>query len=443
MVGIADKEVYTEMARTLLLKGDPQAARTYTGKVIAEIDPNYGPARLVQARLLKGLRDLPAAGRELVSFLLLEPPDSRQSQEVLTELKKDHGLLWHTDAEAPAGMPLDIGGKIVETQGGGGDYRLWAFNRAGGDVAWRHPGQRFLQVAPDFEKGRVFYMTGNKDNPQTLDLFEVTVASGDRKKVATLTSPREVNRSLFAYADGRIYSGLWRLDLQGGKATLQVLAVQADTGKVLWEKTHETPLLRMQGLWYARGQRLFYSAAEDLWAVNGADGAVLAHQKEPSAVAPSTRLWQQEAPPDTFYYADGDQNVVAFHTEKLAPLWRGKVPGLPATTFVATSFVRDGAMYDMDEKVVYAVRLAPPEGGNLQVLWRIEPGAGRSFRQLILAGARLFIVRSDNTLVELDRVTGKAIKEYPLLWESGMAVVAGNAGYVLSTTGRAYAIKLD
>ena len=154
--GIADKEVYTELARTMLLKGDPKEAQTYTKKVLAEFDPNYGPARLVQAGALRAQGDRPGVGRELAAFLALESADSKQAQDVVAELKKDHGLLWQADAEAPAGLTHEIQGKIVNVQGtGDDDYRVYAFDQVSGQVAWRHPGQRIIQTALDPATGKL------------------------------------------------------------------------------------------------------------------------------------------------------------------------------------------------------------------------------------------------------------------------------------------------
>ncbi len=444
VAGIADKEVYTELARTVLLKGDAKEALTYTRRVLSEFDSNYGPARLVQASALRAQGDKAAVGRELAGFLALESSESQQFKDVLAELKKDHGLLWHVDAEAPVGAAFEAQGKVISLQGTvDGDFRLYAFDKASGQIAWRHPGQRLMQAVPDPEHGRVYYLTGHRENPQLLDVFAVAVNSGDRNKVATITSPREVNRVRFGYSAGRLYLGEARLDFQAQKITLHVVAMQADSGKVLWEKTHTTSFLRPPGLWYARGDRFYYSLDQDLWVVNGADGAELAHRAEPGAVVPSGGPDKPDPAATSFYYADGEHKVMQFDMAKNTVTWQAKITGLPANTRMSVDLVRGGILYDWDQTFVYAVRVGDPVTGDLPLLWKVDFSPGQSAQQLAVSDGRLFVRRSDNMVLELDPATGKLLRQYPLLWDAGMSVVSKDVAYVMSTTGRAYAVRLD
>jgi outer membrane protein assembly factor BamB/TolB-like protein len=444
VAGIADKEVYTELARTNLLKGDLREAQVHAAKVLTGIDSNYAPARLVEARVLKAQGDRFGAGRDLATFLMLEGLESNQGREVLAELKKNHGLVWHTDAESPTNRGYEIQGKIINILGTPGeDLRLYAFDRDTGRVAWNHPGQRLMRSYPDPQRGRVFQLAGRRESPNVLDLFAVAVATGERRKVATLTSPREANGADLTYAAGTAYIAAVRLDFQAQRAIVQMVAMDSESGKIRWEKSYEQTLLQPPVLWHAKGNYLLYSTDKDLWCVNGVDGAVVAHHTDSSSIVPTGFLWEQDAPKDVFYYATRDQAIVAFDLAKGQAVWRARVPGLLEKVVLAPSTIHNGVLYDWEEKSVFAVRLAQPAlDKDLTILWKVEAGSGITFRQMILDRGRVFALRSDSVMLELDPATGKLIREYPLLWEPRSVVVNQNTAYVFSTAGRAYALNL-
>lgn len=445
VAGIADKEVYTELARTALLRGEPKEAQVHAQKVLSDIDANYAPAHLVLGRAFQEQRDGTGAAREFAAFLNLEGPESRLAHEVIADLRKNHGLLWYSDAEAPLSAAYELAGKLINHQGVSGEaVKIYAFDRASGRAVWKHAGERFLKSAPDFEHKRVLYVTGRRENPQTLDLFAVNADTGERRKITTLTLPQQANAADIAYTDGVVVVNGVRLDFQGQKVGLQIRAVNAESGKTIWEKAFEQSLTNPPGLFFGRGQRFIFSTDKDLWIFKPTDGSVLVHEKEAGAIVGSPFAWQQEVPSDTLYYATTDQKMAAFDLAQRRILWHSKIGGLSSQTVISTSGIRNGVLYDWDQNFVFAVRLAETadKSADLPLLWKLDAGSGKTFRQMDLAGGRVFALRSDNTLLELDPATGKVLSERPLLWEAFTTHVAQDAVYVFSSTGRAYALSI-
>ncbi len=455
VTGIADKEVYTELARTVLLQGDAKGAQVYARKVLEELDPNYAPARLVESRILKAQADSSGAGRDLAAFLLLEGSGSQAGREALAELQKEHALLWQANVPPPVGVPFELQGKIVSMQGATGeDLWLAAYDSSG--ASWRHPGQRFLQATPDYEGRRVLYATGRQQNPRVIDVFQVAVENGARKKVATVTLSQGVNSARVAYAAGKVYVGAATGSILEQKPVGEFVAIDVAAGKTLWQKARDLPAIiegAAVGFFYARNNSVVYSMNNDLWLLSATDGTELAHQTEAAGFNANNRSYRQEDPAfsvpghtkDLFYYATGAREIVAYDLAQKAVRWRAKVPAQVAVTSISPDLFRNGVTLGFGSGSLVALRVPTSANGDMELIWKSEPAAGKRYREFQAPGAKLIARRSDNVLVEIDPATGKPLKEYPLLWEPEnlQARVVQDAVYVFTADGTAYAVRLN
>lgn len=136
--GITNKEALTELAGALLAKGEREEAPRFAATA-RSADPNYPPLRLLQARLDQARGDVAAARRELVTYVDLAGRQSRSGQDIIGELKRDHGLLWQTETGKPlTGFPALVDGKLLSVgRARGSDAQFALLEAATGKVLWR------------------------------------------------------------------------------------------------------------------------------------------------------------------------------------------------------------------------------------------------------------------------------------------------------------------
>ena len=437
--GLTEKEVFTELARTYFEKGSLKEAAWQVGKVVREMDADYPPARYLQAQILKAQGDRKAAAREWLAYLNLESADTPRGREVVAELTKNHGLLWRTDLDLGPPIPEVVDEKVVSTGAvWADDPQISARDAKTGGIAWRHRGQRFIYSVLEPESRRLFYLTGERDDPQAAHVYSIDPATGEERRLATLKLPKPVSGVEFSAAGPNLYVLLTASEPSAEKQLIRIAAVRAADGNVLWQKDEQRSFYKAGGFLQARPDRLIYSLDREIYIVNAADGEMYGYLAEPQTVIPS---FQPRNSGDWLYWVNADKLLTAYDLPKKQRAWSFQPPDLGANRFLCTCRTSAAALFDYDQQGVFAVNLQPDTAAPQRILWRKEM-QGKKIESLLLRRDRLFVYQDDETLLELDPATGKTLAESPFLFQPDYADIVGDVAYVF-TNGQGYALKLS
>jgi len=412
-----DKEVLTELAGALISKGARDEAGEYV-EAVKMIDPDYPPLRLLLG--------------DLATYANLVGRDSRAGQRAIAELKSKHGLLWAATMDGPVlGTPSMAGNRLVNVgRVAGIDARLVALDPASGATTWRLPSERFMDTVAD-DAGRLWYVSGQSSNPAGLTLYQVKIENGERRELARWSRPFPISAVLLAYASNRLFVATLSPSFQTNMLHAGIDCFDAVSGKQLWQKTHDITMTLVEmrspiGLFVPQGENLVYSFGHEVWAVRSTDGVVLDQQREEQRIGLNAR--RQAVPNGPLYYPTTDRRELVAYDVDRKQLTRGPRPEMDSPQLT----IRDGVLFGTANASVYAFDLKTGEK------WRV-PG---KFTSVLDGEADLFALRDGDVLVQLDRSTGKIVREYPTLWRPAGFKVIGNRFYAITADGLAYSIKL-
>jgi hypothetical protein len=198
---VTDKESLTALARAYQAKGDLDQARVFVDKASA-IDANYPPLELLRSRLSKAQGHAEEAARELAQYASLVRLDSKDGQSVVSELKRDHGLLWET-AISPdvAGDPVIIENRLVSVgRRVGHEDVIVALDLHTGETVWSYGGERYLASLAD--PPFVWYVSSSQADGTLVNLYRIDVRSGERQQIETRHNPTRVDQAWIALNSG-------------------------------------------------------------------------------------------------------------------------------------------------------------------------------------------------------------------------------------------------
>jgi outer membrane protein assembly factor BamB len=435
--GVAAGEVWTELASALLSKGDIQEAENVADKVAREIDPDSVALHAVRARLYKANGNTPAAAAELGTFIRLVGPSSLAGQEALAQLKQDHGVMWYEPLEMrPIGDPVPAAGRLISIgRSGGAESQIIALTPDSGKQMWRVAATRFSDIVTDGSAERAWQVAGDGNDPAAVVLYALSLGTGERKEIARWTRPRPVTVAAIAYEHERIFIATVSPDLQRSRVAIAIDCFNS-AGTRLWSKADEfaADLPEMQlplGVFAPHGVYFAYSVGPDLWTLNVADGTVVHHHHEDSAIAP--RLFRN-APPDAdlIYYLTAKKEIAGYHPARGVVAFRVPIPDLNFNFFV-----REGVLYGTDTNSVFAFDL-----NQARMKWRLDIGRVSPLLKLFDEGPALGVVREDGRLLRIDQATGAVVTDRALPWTPSGFYVHQAIIYAFAGDGAAFAVKL-
>ena len=447
--GITNKEALTELAGAVLSKGEIDEAAKFAERVAREADPNYPPLRLLQARLAQARRNTAATRRALVTYVDLIGRQSRAGQDVLAELKRDHGLLWQTTmGKAVAGSPWVVEGRLISNgRVRGADAQVVALDPANGRVLWRQNAERVLDVVYDPESHRQFYVRGQNSDPKVVQVYVMRPDNGERKEFARLTLPSVVNLALIAFANDRLFVAATSLDLSSAKLSIRISCFNATSGKKLWDRPHDLSANYQEaiiplGVFGPKGDFLVYSVGRDFWVIRGDDGAIHASHQEDSIITDQWTRRDNPDLPDMAYFATNGNQVVGYSLSAKQVVFRTTLPDIDPQVSACACDVRGHTAFDIDGRSAYAFDVGHEPGASNRLKWQVNAGPDRKFKLPFLYGEYFWVYRDDLILLQIDPSTGKILNEYPLLWApSGISLDADRL-YAFTSDGLAYAMQL-
>ena len=345
---VTDKETLTELAGVYVVKGDLEQARVFVEKA-SEIDGNYPPLTLARARLLKAQGSKDRAGRELARYASLVGLDSKEGQRAISEVKRDHGLLWETaiGPDVP-GDPVIIENRLVSAgRGVGRESHIVALDLQSGAVVWSYAAERFVSsVAGEYNRRfSLWYVSGFVADATTVNLYRVDIRTGERKQMASWRRPSRIDQVWIAYAGGHIFVATGSPDFTTRMLQVGIACFDAASGARLWEKSHDSKanaidLALPVGLFAAQSDSLTYSIAQERWTIRATDGSALPALTQPVAAEHS---WELRGDNAGVEIDKSTGRVVARH----AVLWRPSSFRIQSGRLYA--FTADGHAYAMRE----------------------------------------------------------------------------------------------
>jgi outer membrane protein assembly factor BamB/TolB-like protein len=451
--GITNKEAMTELASVLLSKGDLDEAERLAGQVAREADPNYPALRLVQARLSQARGNALNERRELVTYADLVGRQSKAGQEVIADLKRNAGLIWQAEVGGQflAVNPDVADGNIL----GAGANQIAALDAATGKGRWKQPAERLLDILYDPISKRVFYAHGQNNDPKTVHIYLVGIDGANRRELARVTGSTDVTNLSLAYANNRLFAATFSIDRNSGIRTLDISALNADSGARLWQKTHTYTTAEMAqiqvsfGLFFPRGNFLAYSSGKNFWILQGENGEVYSegHESEPingekSGISPST------ADPDLVFFKAGVKEVVGYRLSSKKEVLRTKLSGQDPQFSPCACSARGTTLFEIDGADIVAFDVAPGLTDANRTKWRLPSGPGQRFilvqsQEDSLMAVRMIAgapTRVDATILQLDPATGKILKEFHPLWAPSAITIGSGHMYAFTPDGMAYAM---
>jgi outer membrane protein assembly factor BamB len=415
----------------LLAKGSVDEAGTFADQ-LGKLDPEYPPLLLVRAHLLNARKEPVEAARELAAYVSHVGWDSTSGRQAIEELKHNAGLVsaFSVDARV-AGAPVIIGNKIVNVgRSAGGSAELVAVDLSGEGIIWRQPAERFMDVAADMSGNakRLWYLSGENDNPASVLLYRADIESGERHALARWVRPGAVTLAILAYASGRLFAATASPDLQSGRLRVAVDCFDARSGDRLWQKSHEYSANPAEmrfpvGLFMPQRESLIYSVAHEIWAVRAADGTVIDQHHENASIAP---YFERAAAPDgPMYFRTSQHELVGYDAAHKQLTSRMK--NMPDSEL--ESAVHNGIFFGHDMRSVFA--LDPVKGEK----WRIPAGPDRKFITLNDEDDHLWALRDDNVVLEIDRASGKVVQQHQTLWRPSGFKIQGGRFFAFTSDG--------
>src|SRR5262249_55794277 len=147
-----------------------------------------------------------------------------------------------------------------------------ALDLKSGDVVWRQPGGRVIDAVTGVHNGvpSLWYAVSGSDNPVSVTLYRVDVATGERKQITAWTRPAEVTALHVALAGNRIVVASISQNASAAQVQVGVDAMDASSGVRLWQKQHEQTVNVFEArypaaLFLAQRETLVYSVVHDIF----------------------------------------------------------------------------------------------------------------------------------------------------------------------------------
>jgi hypothetical protein len=183
------------------------------------------------------------------------------------------------------------------------------------------------------------------------------------------------------------------------------------------------------GLFMPQGESFIYSVGHEIWTVHASDGVVLDQQHEDAIIQPN--MLRSEAGSGPIYFRTLQREIVRYDASRKQIISR-----MPAPEMEDPILGLDGRLYAYDSRSVFALDFTSGEK------WRIAAGPDRKFLLLNNGDDYLWALRDDNVVEQIDRATGKIVKEHATLWQPKSYRIRGSHFYAFTKDGLAYALSL-
>jgi outer membrane protein assembly factor BamB len=433
---VAQAEVVTHVAQCLLQLNRPDEALAQAQRVVQELDPDCPETRLVLARIYSQRSEQENRRREMLAYLSLVDPKTPLAQLMLQNLKKDFGLMWHTDVEQADRVASDAAGKSLVLWGNQG-WRS-ALDPESGGYLWHEKGTPYAHGGWRSPQP-VFLVTRPSEESKTLQLWQVEAASGEKKMLFSVDL--QVASSDISYTASKQQVLLWADESPGmGQSHhWRLFCIDAASGKLLWQTKVDS-----------KPEEYFFGV------VPGEQQVVYATGSTINVVAPETRqsvgqvtlesevtgLAQSLANPSEFYVTYGDRHLAVLDGTSARVSRTIDLPEGEYTRPVSRDLLRGPAFYFYGPHEVVAMDLGANPRQPDRILWRFPLPEAQRVEKIKVIGDYLYCLRDDDVLLRLNAAGGKLIAENAVLWDLEDFTVNGDILYGLSSDNQAYAMKL-
>ena len=447
---VTNKEAMTELASALLNKGDIDEAARFADIVAKQADPNYPPLHYVRSKLAEARGKQPEALAELLTYADLVGRQSKPGQDIIANLKRDHGLLWTAEVGASFANATLADGKLI----GWNEHQLIALDPANGKRVWSIAADGIGDYVYDPKSRRIFFGARSRDS-RTVQLYVADLEKGNRKELAKITLPNGGGRSLgLTYANDRLYVALARGDFQQTQnVSLHIFGFNATSGAQLWERTFDESAIAVGvtgqslGLFHPKGEFLVYSFGPDLWIVRGDDGTVFAHETADSVIV--GRIGHADDPfvdPDLVYFGTFAHTVGGYSLSQKRVVVNAKIPDVTPQHSARVTLVRDNTYFGLDAGSVFALDLGRDTPDADRLKWRTDANRDGFFMFIgpIQGSKNLWALGNDafSLGVVIDPAARQIVTQHQMLWIDSGDVWNGDRRYAFTADGLAFAMQL-
>jgi outer membrane protein assembly factor BamB/TolB-like protein len=432
---LAQAEVVTQLAQCLFQLNRPDEALTQAQRVVRELDPDYPEAHLMLARIYGQRGDRENRQRELLAYYSLVDPTNPLAQHIFQELKTNFGLKWRTDVEQADEMASDSAGKFLHLWGDSGLHTV--LDPESGGFVWHERGDPnawtlWRPTQP------IILVTRPSEDSKTIQLWQVDATSGEKKMLSSVDL-QEIP-SFIAYTASKQQILLWASGgTLFGPQHWRLFCVDIASGKLLWQTKYDgKPDDYLIGA-VAGEKQVVYAAGTTLHAIAPATGQPLAQGSSESQI---TSLAQSLGDPSEVYFTFGDRQLGVFDAATGKVSRTIDLPQGDYTHWLFPDRLRGSAFYLYAPHEILAMDLGANPRQKDRILWRFPLPEEHRVERIRVEGDKIYCLRDDDTLAELDAESGRLLAEYPLLWDASYFLVQGDTFYGLSSDGYAYAMKL-
>lgn len=430
-------EVMTQMALSLLESRQPDEAASLAQKVVHELDPDYPGAHEVLAGIYRQKNDTKGALRETLAYYQLLGPESDRAREVFQDLKRNFYLHWRTDTEIPRlSDAADLGNQVILSDWEG---RSSALNLQAGDIDWRQDVEEHFKGSTISRDSQILYsVTGQSEESTGLQVWQVAAETGERKLLGTLDSPFRVQGLGLQPAAARLFLLSAGVEQSSGVQLWRLMSVDTGSGKLQWERSGRLESGEYVSGLVADANHVFYSAGTTLHVLSASDGKDVAQPD----VGGFTDLIESLVCPGKTFYVMANRRLGSYEVGSNRVNWLFNLPEGQSWVPLGKDYLRGSTFYFSSGDEVLAVDLSDKEGLKDRVRWRLSMAKGTTAEHLRVVGDRVYCLRDDETLLQVDADSGRVISEFPVLWDAEQFFVKGDEFYGITSDGQAYSMKL-
>jgi len=433
---LAKPEVLAQIAYCDVELNRLDEAEAMSRKVLRELDPDYPEAHRVLARVYGQKKDLKNTLSETMAYYRLLSPQSERAQQIIEDLKRNFNLQWRTAEAMPSGysLPKESGGLWILPAG---SEEFAALNLSQGAIDWHQKVDNLVDWTFSASSQKLYLITRESENSQAIQIWQAEAATGEKKLLASMNLPTGFGASTLRVSGQRLF--LWA----NGKQTVKDLwpsrlyRLDLASGKVLWDHTQESKTEGWVSGLIADDQQVLFALGGTLVVLSAQDGHELAH------LVPEAPIGSVTAPPSGHdAYLLSKHRIGAYDRGSNKITWLLDLPEDDTVVNLSKDFMRGTTFYWGTAHEVVADDLNTEQSLKQRERWRYHLPADHRVEQIRVEGDKIYCLRDDDTLAELDAESGRLLAEYPLLWDASYFLVKGNVFYGLSSDGYAYAMKL-
>jgi TolB-like protein/outer membrane protein assembly factor BamB len=433
---LAKPEVLAQIANCDVELNRLDDAEAMSRKVLRELDPDYPEAHRVLARVYGQKKDLKNALTETMAYYRLLSPQSERAQQIIEDLKRNFNLQWRTLEGIPSTYPPpQASGSLWILPGDPEEFA--ALDLSQGAFDWHQKVDNLGNWTVSALSQKIYFIARESEDAKAIQIWQAEATTGEKKMLASIDLPiglgspwlQVSGQRLFISLHGNASSSdrrLWRLD-----------CTDPASGKVLWNHTRESGSNEWLSGVVANDQQVLMALGNTLVVLSAEDGHELAKLVQE---APNFGVFASPSGHD--FYLLSNRRIGAYDRGTNKITWLLDLPEGDNVVNLDKDFMRGTTFYWGTAHEVVADDLNKDPSLNQRERWRYHLPADHRVERISVVGDKIYCLRDDDTLTELDAESGRLLAEYPLLWDASYFLVKGNVFYGLSSDGYAYAMKL-